>query len=1002
MADGLDVVAVGVEDEGAVVTGVVDRAQAGGVLAEPSRTLELHHQADAERLQSRRVERLAALQIADLDTDMVEHGRRLPVAHSEQGVGGGTCGYIFDVSWSTTLEKWVRREALLVTFLGVLTAIATLSAIVGWTAVWVAAVGLGIAGAASRFAIRLRRTQLEDEREQAALDRRVRTAVAPIQAIPATEIGVDPAAQDMLPGGETPDYLPRAVDPQVEVALERALDGSGPWLVVVHGPSKVGKSRTLYEALRKVCNRGVELTLVAPTDGDSVRSLLVPDGTLPETAGRVVVWLDDLETFVAEGVNLDTLREWHRRSGAVFAATYGGKGSERLVGSGTAALTVLIDTLLTNGTEIGLGPTSSVELARLDAPLSEADRQALEQHGLAAAMVGARALERKVGTRRHAPSESECPEGEAIVSAAIDWARCGRTDPIPRKALRDLWPRYLQTGATTDEAFERGLEWALLPVTGSISLLTGTDGYRPYDYIVRLASERPDASPPQEEAWQAALDTTDVGQVFNVGTEANFLGQESHALAAMRVASQAPDKQMASTATANLGVLLQEQGDREGAEDAYRRAIRQGNSTGATNLGVLLNEQGDLAGAESAYRQGVELGGGMAASNLGVLLQEQGDREGAESAFRQAAELGDEYGALCLGLLLEKKGDPAGTEAAYRRAAELGSDGVAALGGLLKDRGDLAGAEDTYRRAMELGSKTGPAELGSLLKDRGDLAGAEAAFRQAAERDNGHGAFELGKLLQEQGDLEGAEGAYRRAMELDHGIGAAALGVLLKTRGDPEGAEDAHHRAMELGHGGGAANLGVLLLGRGDTEGAEAAFRRAAELGYDGGALNLGMLLEEQQDFTGAEDAFRLAAELGNGGASARLGFLLEARKNPEAAAAAYRRAIELGSGEGATNLGLMLQIQGDFEGAASAFREAIELGDGRGAFSLGALLAESNDPEGAEAAYRRAIVLDQGDAGGNLGVLLLEREISRERRRPTVGESSWAAAWLRTTSASC
>ncbi|HSR93336.1 MAG TPA: tetratricopeptide repeat protein [Solirubrobacterales bacterium] len=878
------------------------------------------------------------------------------------------------MSWSITLEKWVRREALLVTFLGVMTAITTFSAIVGWTPVWIAAAALGVAGAAGRLAIRFRRTQLEDERERTALDRRVRTAVAPLQEVRAVEIGVDRAAQDILPGGETPDYLPREADQRVQDALESALDGSGPWLVVVHGPAKVGKSRTLYEALRKVCERGMDLILVTPADGDSVRSLLVPDGSLRETDGRLVVWLDDLETFVAEGVNLDTLREWHRKTGAIFAATYGGKGSERLRDSGTATLTVLTDTLLSNGTEIGLGPTNAVELARLDTPLSEADRRAIEYHGLAAAMVAARALERKIGTRRHAPSESESPEGAAIVSAAIDWARCGRTNPIPRSVLRGLWSGYLQGGTATDDAFERGLVWALRPVAGSISLLTSANGYNAYDYIVRLASERPEASPPREEAWQAALDTTEVGQIFNVGVEAYFLGREDHALTGMRIASRASDKEMAGTANANLGLLLTDRGDSPGAANAYRRAIELGNSRGAVNLGVLLNGQSDFEGAENAYRQAAEMGDGMGASNLGVLLKERGDLQGAKTALRQAAELGDEYGAMCLGMLLKEQGDSAGAEDAYRRAAELGPDGVATLGGLLLNRGDVAGAEDIYRKAMEQGSKTAPANLGVMLKERGDLVGAETALRLAAERGNGYGAFNLGVLLQEQGDLAGAEDAYRRAAELDDGAGAAALGVLLKARGDLAGAEEAHRKAMDLGHGGGAANLGVLLRGRGEVEGAEAAFRRSAELGYDGGALNLGVLLEEQKDFEGAEHAYLKALEMGNRQAGSKLGLLLEAREDPEAAESAYRGAMVLGSGEGASDLGRLLMARGDLEGAEAAWREGIELGAGLAAYNLGFLLRDRGDAEGTKAAWRTAAELGNGEGAFNLGYLLAEQ----------------------------
>ena len=123
VADGLDVVAVGVEDEGAVVAGVVDRARAGcavvgaagrqrggvegvdglavgcgegelgaadcgtaagvdpevglgavlALAAEADRALELHHAADPERRQRRFVEGLAARVVADLDPDVVEH-----------------------------------------------------------------------------------------------------------------------------------------------------------------------------------------------------------------------------------------------------------------------------------------------------------------------------------------------------------------------------------------------------------------------------------------------------------------------------------------------------------------------------------------------------------------------------------------------------------------------------------------------------------------------------------------------------------------------------------------------------------------------------------------------------------------------------------------------------------------------------------------------------------------------------------------------------------------
>jgi len=46
------------------------------------------------------------------------------------------------------------------------------------------------------------------------------------------------------------------------------------------------------------------------------------------------LWLDDLELFLNEDVTLAILREWHAGvRGRIIAATYGGKGSERIAGS---------------------------------------------------------------------------------------------------------------------------------------------------------------------------------------------------------------------------------------------------------------------------------------------------------------------------------------------------------------------------------------------------------------------------------------------------------------------------------------------------------------------------------------------------------------------------------------------------------------------------------------------------------------------------------------------
>lgn len=126
----------------------------------------------------------------------------------------------------------------------------------------------------------------------------------------------------------------------------------------------------------------------------------------------------------------------------------------------------------------------------------------------------------------------------------------------------------------------------------------------------------------------------------------------------------------------NVGVLLEEGGDLQGALAAYRRADRRGDVNGSFNLGCLLAEMGDLPGAQEALRRADERGDGAAASNLGVLLERQGDLEGALAAYRRGDERGDALAAFNLGLLLAARGEAAGARAAYRRAAERGDPEV--------------------------------------------------------------------------------------------------------------------------------------------------------------------------------------------------------------------------------------------------------------------------------------------------------------------------------------
>ena len=215
-----------------------------------------------------------------------------------------------------------------------------------------------------------------------------------------------------------PEYVPREIDHELRAALAAAFDGSGAWLVVVEGPSKVGKSRTLFEALTR-CASGLRVDLVAPVDATAMRKLLAPgDSSQPTTSE--VLWLDDLEPFLNDGVTLAMLREW-RDAGSerIVVATYGGKGSEKIAGTAASALATIATEVLQSAREIAMSATSAGELDALRARVSAEQFESLTRHGLAAYLVAAPQLERKLSTHRHTAGEIEHGGSGPCVSGGV-------------------------------------------------------------------------------------------------------------------------------------------------------------------------------------------------------------------------------------------------------------------------------------------------------------------------------------------------------------------------------------------------------------------------------------------------------------------------------------------------------------------------------------------------------------------------------------------------------
>lgn len=101
-----------------------------------------------------------------------------------------------------------------------------------------------------------------------------------------------------------------------------------------------------------------------------------------------------------------------------------------------------------------------------------------------------------------------------------------------------------------------------------------------------------------------------------------------------------------------LGLLLTDPQDRAAA---YRKGVESG--LAAMELEQLTNARGDSPGA--GWLRVRVMAGGETAANLPLVLKQQGDLTGAQDAFRQGVLLGSGRAALNLGVYLEQRGDVA-------------------------------------------------------------------------------------------------------------------------------------------------------------------------------------------------------------------------------------------------------------------------------------------------------------------------------------------------------
>ncbi|MGH3814167.1 MAG: hypothetical protein ACRDUV_17250, partial [Pseudonocardiaceae bacterium] len=377
--------------------------------------------------------------------------------------------------------------------------------------------------------------------------------------------------------GERDPYVPRtrsSVDTRLRAALEPAR------MVLVVGPSKVGKTRTAFEAIR--APRWADAGLVAAVPGSLTKLAAHP--RLQTSSDRLVVWLDDLDRFftTTEPLTPAVLTRFFARPGlTVVVATLRREARDRLRAA-TGELVRDVRAVLEGATTVELRSTAEDPQEQAAARAIYPD-QPLDGSGLAERLGHAPEL-----LQVYDDSSTANQLLHVVIRTAVDWARTGLLRPIPEPDLLEissevLWEEHPELDAA-NEAITAAIRQARTPLPGSTDAATlitvplpgRVRGYRAYEYLIAAddgQTGRPRSIP--HRSWDDALHRADRDDAFAIS--------------------------MAAYARSQIPVSIR----------ASERAAKAGHTGAMTNLGILLAtrwEPPELASARAWYEKAAEAG----------------------------------------------------------------------------------------------------------------------------------------------------------------------------------------------------------------------------------------------------------------------------------------------------------------------------------------------------------------------------------------------------------
>ncbi|UUU30630.1 tetratricopeptide repeat protein [Streptomyces sp. CA-210063] len=638
------------------------------------------------------------------------------------------------------------------------------------------------------------------------------------------------AAKPSLPG-----YVPRDLDTPEGGGLRdligRAADHGG--FVLLVGGSSVGKTRSLYEAVR---DRLPDWWLVHPADTGQIEQLL----ELP--SGPLVLWLDELQNHLAgeHGLTAATLRAltapprrvlvvatlWPDYYDAYTAPHTSPKDGDRHRTERELLKLAEVVHVPTGFT------TAERERAQRIAATDERLRTALEStdFGLTQVIAGAPQL-----THRW---ESAGPYARAVLTTAADLTVLGAQSALPEALLRSAVPGHCtpaERAAAPADWFEEALTYVTRELLGATAPLRPAsdgqemgrpDGYRMADYLVQHIGRERRATPPPQSFWDACAEhLRDPADAHRVGASAVARQRFGVAVPLLRRAVEAGSVSAMET----LGSLYRTMGDEQGRQEMAHRLAASAHTDAPLYRTVLagwdFEELLDLADAGNEYAIGhlVEYGDPQLAiallieriepddlwswKRLAELFHDEGDDERAIAILEMLVEKDHDEAIGLLAELLQQNGHLA-------RLGELTDEGYFAaaycLADTLQEMGRPIEAELVLEEFAGEGYRDIDAMLADLLVARGDF----ESLLERAEDGDADAAVAAAKVLRSHGEADRAVALLAGLADEGEVYAASTLAAMLR-----ECEDEPRLRARAAGGDEWSAReLVRLLLARGEVD----------------------------------------------------------------------------------------------------------------------------------------------------------------------------------------